>query len=90
MSAPTGRRPASTLLREAQEEAGVPAGRWMGRGLAVLGLTAGQEVTEQQLRNLFGARGCTWRTWSTSTSPPSTTTASPAFCPWSLSGPAPS
>ncbi|WP_079060895.1 MobF family relaxase [Streptomyces prasinus] len=52
-----GRRPARTPLREAQEEAGVPAGRWMGRGLAVLGLTAGQEVTEQQLRNLFGERG---------------------------------
>lgn len=52
-----GRRPARTPLREAQEEAGVPAGRWRGRGLAVLGLTAGQEVTEQQLRNLFGERG---------------------------------
>ncbi|MFZ3492382.1 relaxase domain-containing protein [Streptomyces sp. 5.8] len=52
-----GRRPARTSLREAQEEAGVPAGRWMGRGLAVLGLAAGEEVTEQQLRNLFGERG---------------------------------
>ncbi|MFE4802054.1 MobF family relaxase [Streptomyces sp. NPDC056708] len=52
-----GRRRARTPLREAQEEAGVPAGRWMGRGLAVLGLTAGEEVTEQQLRNLFGVRG---------------------------------
>ncbi|MFD5341171.1 MobF family relaxase [Streptomyces hawaiiensis] len=52
-----GRRPARTPLREAQEQAGVPAGRWMGRGLAVLGLTPGQEVTEQQLRNLFGERG---------------------------------
>ncbi|MGW7821799.1 relaxase domain-containing protein [Streptomyces puniciscabiei] len=49
-----GRRPARTPLREVQEEAGVPAGRWMGRGLAMLGLTAGQEVTEAQLRNLFG------------------------------------
>ncbi|MEK8146631.1 hypothetical protein NKH18_51330 [Streptomyces sp. M10(2022)] len=36
-----GRRPARTPLREAQEEAGFPAGRWMGRGLAVLGLTRG-------------------------------------------------
>ncbi|MFB7552624.1 MobF family relaxase [Streptomyces sp. NPDC056154] len=52
-----GRRRARTLLREAQEEAGVPAGRWMGRGLAVLGLSAGEEVTEAQLRNLFGDRG---------------------------------
>ncbi|MFB7211036.1 MobF family relaxase [Streptomyces sp. NPDC056255] len=52
-----GRRPARTPLREAQEQAGVPAGRWMGRGLAVLGLTPGEEVTEAQLRNLFGDRG---------------------------------
>ncbi|MGA5364225.1 MobF family relaxase [Streptomyces purpurascens] len=52
-----GRRPARTPLREAQEHAGVPAGRWMGRGLAVLGLTPGEEVTEAQLRNLFGERG---------------------------------
>ncbi|MFH8411324.1 MobF family relaxase [Streptomyces sp. NPDC018019] len=52
-----GRRPARTPLREAQEQAGVPAGRWMGRGLAVLGLAPGEEVTESQLRNLFGERG---------------------------------
>ncbi|MFD3778177.1 relaxase domain-containing protein [Streptomyces sp. NPDC058612] len=51
------RRAARTPLREAQEQAGVPAGRWMGRGLAVLGLTPGEEVTESQLRNLFGERG---------------------------------
>ncbi|MDK1349097.1 MobF family relaxase [Streptomyces sp. 378] len=52
-----GRRPARTPLREAQEQAGVPVGRWMGRGLAVLGLAPGEEVTEAQLRNLFGDRG---------------------------------
>ncbi|MEU5810705.1 MobF family relaxase [Streptomyces sp. NPDC047718] len=52
-----GRRPARTPLREAQEQAGVPVGRWMGRGLAVLGLAPGEEVTEAQLRNLFGERG---------------------------------
>lgn len=52
-----GRRPARTPLREAQEGAGVPAGRWMGRGLAALGLSEGEEVTEAQLRNLFGERG---------------------------------
>ncbi|MGA5428251.1 MobF family relaxase [Streptomyces koyangensis] len=52
-----GRRPARTPLRAAQEQAGVPAGRWMGRGLAVLGLAPGGEVTEAQLRNLFGERG---------------------------------
>ncbi|GGZ29907.1 hypothetical protein GCM10010300_85890 [Streptomyces olivaceoviridis] len=52
-----GRRPARRPLRVAQEQAGVPVGRWMGRGLAVLGLTPGEEVTEAQLRNLFGERG---------------------------------
>ncbi|MFE3249822.1 MobF family relaxase [Streptomyces sp. NPDC059209] len=52
-----GRRPPRTPLAQAQKEAGVPAGRWMGRGLAALGLTAGDVVTEAQLRNLFGERG---------------------------------
>ncbi|MCO6698861.1 MobF family relaxase [Streptomyces sp. Vc17.3-30] len=52
-----GRRPARTPLRDAQEQAGVPVGRWMGRGLAVLGMAPGEEVTEAQLRNLFGERG---------------------------------
>ncbi|MEV7659605.1 MobF family relaxase [Streptomyces anulatus] len=52
-----GRRPARTPLRPAQEQAGVPAGSWMGRGLAALGLAPGEEVTEGQLRNLFGERG---------------------------------
>ncbi|MFF5858629.1 relaxase domain-containing protein [Streptomyces sp. NPDC012751] len=52
-----GCRPARTPLRVAQEQAGVPVGRWMGRGLAVLGLAPGEEVTEAQLRNLFGERG---------------------------------
>ncbi|MFB0620289.1 MobF family relaxase [Streptomyces sp. AGS-58] len=52
-----GRRPARTPLRAVQEQAGVPVGRWMGRGLAVLGLAPGEEVTESQLRNLFGERG---------------------------------
>ncbi|WP_406483263.1 MobF family relaxase [Streptomyces platensis] len=48
------RRPARKPLRTAQEEAGVPAGRWMGRGLPALGLAAGAEVTEAPLRALFG------------------------------------
>ncbi|MEU8672731.1 relaxase domain-containing protein [Streptomyces anulatus] len=52
-----GRRPARTPMRAAQEQAGVPAGRWMGRGLAALGLAPGEDVTEEQLRNLFGDRG---------------------------------
>ncbi|MFH8293016.1 relaxase domain-containing protein [Streptomyces sp. NPDC018059] len=50
-------RPPRTPLRAVQEQAGVPVGRWMGRGLAVLGLAPGEEVTEAQLRNLFGERG---------------------------------
>lgn len=49
-----GRRPARKPLRKAQEEAGVPAGRWMGRGLPALGLAPGEEVTEAQLRSLLG------------------------------------
>lgn len=52
-----GRRPAGAPLRTAQEQAGVPAGRWMGRGLTALGLAPGQEVTDQHLKNLFGERG---------------------------------
>ncbi|MFF7705398.1 MobF family relaxase [Streptomyces lydicus] len=49
-----GRRPARQPLRKAQKEAGVPAGRWMGQGLPALGLAAAGEVTEAQLRSLFG------------------------------------
>ncbi|MFJ8150324.1 MobF family relaxase [Streptomyces sp. NPDC096048] len=52
-----GRRPARTPLRAAQEQAGVPVGRWMGRGLAALGLAPGEKVTEAQMRNLSGERG---------------------------------
>ncbi|MFB8023815.1 relaxase domain-containing protein [Streptomyces rubiginosohelvolus] len=51
------RGPARTPLRAAQEQAGVSAGRWTGRGLATLGLATGEAVTEAQLRNLFGERG---------------------------------
>jgi TrwC relaxase len=49
-----GRRPARKALKKAQLDAGVPPGRWMGRGLPVLGVALGQEVTEAQLRSLFG------------------------------------
>ncbi|MFK0133561.1 relaxase domain-containing protein [Streptomyces rubiginosohelvolus] len=51
------RGPARTPLRAARERGGVPAGRWTGRGLATLGLATGEDVTEAQLRNLFGERG---------------------------------
>ncbi|WP_406117342.1 hypothetical protein [Streptomyces virginiae] len=57
-----GLRPARMPLREAQEQAGVPVGRWMGRGLAVLGLAPGEEVADAQLRNLFSASGADTRT----------------------------
>ncbi|MER5890520.1 MobF family relaxase [Streptomyces sp. NPDC001941] len=41
-------------LRQAQHLAGVPAGRWTGRGLPLVGLQAGQLATEEQLVSLFG------------------------------------
>lgn len=49
-----GQRPAGKMLKKAQEEAGVPAGVWMGRGLWALGLTSGGEVTERQLDLRYG------------------------------------
>ncbi|MFB8406106.1 MobF family relaxase [Streptomyces sp. NPDC055912] len=49
-----GRRPVGQALKDAQEMAGLPPGRWMGRGLAALGLTGGAEVSERQLELLFG------------------------------------
>ncbi|MFE2317265.1 relaxase domain-containing protein [Streptomyces sp. NPDC059441] len=49
-----GVRPARKPMKDAQEEAGLPSGVWMGRGLSALGLTAGQTVTERQAELLFG------------------------------------
>ncbi|MFD3533382.1 MobF family relaxase [Streptomyces sp. NPDC058664] len=49
-----GRRPVGQTLKDAQEQAGLPPGVWRGRGLAALGLTAGQTVTERQMKLLFG------------------------------------
>ncbi|WP_460074122.1 MobF family relaxase [Streptomyces sp. YKOK-I1] len=49
-----GRRAAGTPLRAAQDEAGVPPGVWKGRGLAAVGLTAGDVVTERQAELLLG------------------------------------
>ncbi|MCF3180031.1 relaxase domain-containing protein [Streptomyces polychromogenes] len=49
-----GRRPVGQALRTAQELAGLPPGRWLGRGVAALGLTEGAEVSERQLELLFG------------------------------------
>ncbi|WP_329391543.1 relaxase domain-containing protein (plasmid) [Streptomyces sp. NBC_01351] len=49
-----GRRPAGKPMKDAQEEAGLPPGVWMGLGLAALGLTAGSVVTERQAELLFG------------------------------------
>ncbi|MFE3583171.1 MobF family relaxase [Streptomyces vinaceus] len=49
-----GRRPVGQALKDAQEMAGLPPGVWMGRGLAALGLTAGQTLTERQMELVFG------------------------------------
>ncbi|MFH8371378.1 MobF family relaxase [Streptomyces sp. NPDC018031] len=49
-----GRRPAGQSLKDAQELAGLPPGRWVGRGLRALGLTEGGQVSERQLELLFG------------------------------------
>jgi hypothetical protein len=49
-----GRSPAGRALKDAQEMAGLPPGRWRGRGLAALGLTAGGTVTERQMQLMFG------------------------------------
>ncbi|WP_254594597.1 MobF family relaxase [Streptomyces sp. 8P21H-1] len=49
-----GHRPAGMALRDAQDEAGVPPGVWKGRGLAALGLAAGDVVNERQAELLLG------------------------------------
>ncbi|MGP3990887.1 relaxase domain-containing protein [Streptomyces sp. 3N207] len=49
-----GVRPARKPLVDAQEEAGLPPGVWMGRGLPAVRLTAGAVVTERQAELLFG------------------------------------
>ncbi|MER7828229.1 MobF family relaxase [Streptomyces sp. NPDC096097] len=49
-----GQRPAGRTLRAAQDEAGVPPGVWKGRGLAAVGLRAGDVVTERQAELLLG------------------------------------
>ncbi|MFD7961324.1 MobF family relaxase [Streptomyces zaomyceticus] len=49
-----GRRPVGQSLKDAQKQAGLPPGRWMGLGLAALGLRAGSVVTERQLELMFG------------------------------------
>ncbi|MFC8015528.1 MobF family relaxase [Streptomyces cinereoruber] len=49
-----GHRRADTPLRAAQDEAGVPPGVWNGRGLAALGLKAGDVVSERQAELLLG------------------------------------
>ncbi len=49
-----GRRPVGQSLKDAQEMAGLPPGKWLGRGLRALELTEGAEVSERQLELLFG------------------------------------
>lgn len=52
-----GRRSAGKPLRAAQEEAGVPPRFWTGRGLAAVGLVAGDVVSERQAGLLLGEGG---------------------------------
>ncbi|MFL3870554.1 relaxase domain-containing protein [Streptomyces griseobrunneus] len=49
-----GCRPVGQSLKAAQEKAGLPPGRWWGRGVTALGLAEGAEVSERQLELLFG------------------------------------
>ncbi len=49
-----GHRSAGTPLRAAQDEAGVPPGVWKGGGLAAVGLTDGDVVSERQAELLLG------------------------------------
>ncbi|MER5886945.1 MobF family relaxase [Streptomyces sp. NPDC001941] len=49
-----GRRPSGQSLKVVQELAGLPPGRWRGRGLPLLGLTEGAEVSERQMELVFG------------------------------------
>lgn len=41
-------------LGDYYSEKGESPGRWWGTGLSAVGVAAGEEVTEQQMRNLFG------------------------------------
>lgn len=56
VAAGDGDRSLSTPLTRYYTEAGTPPGRWMGSGLPALesAITAGDEVTEDQLRRLIG------------------------------------
>ncbi|MEU0404804.1 MobF family relaxase [Streptomyces sp. NPDC006197] len=49
-----GCRPVGRPLKDAQQLAGLPPGRWMGLGLAALGLNAGSVVSERELELLYG------------------------------------
>jgi conjugative relaxase-like TrwC/TraI family protein len=47
-------RQAGQSAADYYKQAGNPPGRWVGSGVAALGLEAGGEVREDQMRNLFG------------------------------------
>ncbi|MFB7356062.1 hypothetical protein [Streptomyces gardneri] len=53
-----GRRPGGVPMEDGQEQAGLPPGVWMGRGLAALGLAAGEMATERQMELLYGQWRC--------------------------------
>lgn len=48
-------RASSTPLTAYYAESGYPPGRWIGDGLAAVGLAGGDVVVEEQMANLFGA-----------------------------------
>ena len=50
-----GPRDRSLPLAEYYAQTGTPPGRWLGAGLAALGLEPGDEVTEDQMARLLGA-----------------------------------
>ncbi|MFF9431920.1 MobF family relaxase [Streptomyces sp. NPDC014746] len=54
MASGDGSRPVGQPLKDAQQLAGLPSGRWMGLGLAALGLNAGSVVSERELELLYG------------------------------------
>jgi hypothetical protein len=54
VAAGDGDRDLSSPLTRYYAEAGSPPGRWHGNGLDGIGLTRGQQVTEQHLELLLG------------------------------------
>lgn len=69
-----GRRPAGQSLKDAQELAGLPPGRWLGRGLRALGLTEGAECPSVSWSCCSARAGTRTPTASSATSRTTTST----------------